>query len=367
MSDCYNLKTISHSEVNEINKQKFLAELARLLTFMYEEDRQQALAAYTEMFDEAEDEQALIQALISPIRQAVVVARAYNAAERKLQVHTQSREDVAPQAEEGTPEYMRVIAQIRVDALGAQAARRVVDENQFSLFDEAAEAAAEQPAFVEAPLPVEAADEPEEEAPAVDEPQEESLFADEPAADEPASDPVDAFLADFSIAEEAAEETPEAGEKTDAVAEPEEEAEVTETTEEPAAAAVVEPQEVSAPAPVKVKTVRKPRVFLLILYILIAIPVTLVGIALLLIPTLLSLSVASALISVGILTLTSAFGGFAIFADLLIVLGAALVLLALGLLFLWLFVWFLGGAIAGLVRGVVHLGGKWCYKEVPAV
>ena len=58
-----------------INKQKFLAELGKLLTFMYEEDRQTALAMYVKMFEDAEDERALLQALISPTRQAVIVAR----------------------------------------------------------------------------------------------------------------------------------------------------------------------------------------------------------------------------------------------------------------------------------------------------
>ena len=56
-------------EVTHINKQKFLAELGKLLTFMYDEDRQTALAMYGRMFDNARDEQALIQFLISPTRQ----------------------------------------------------------------------------------------------------------------------------------------------------------------------------------------------------------------------------------------------------------------------------------------------------------
>ena len=79
-------------EVKVINKQKFLAELGRLLTFMYEEDRQSALAMYSKMFDDVAEEQLLLQFLVSPTRQAVVLARAYDAKERKLQVHTQSRE-----------------------------------------------------------------------------------------------------------------------------------------------------------------------------------------------------------------------------------------------------------------------------------
>ena len=45
-------------------------------------------------------------------------------------------------------------------------------------------------------------------------------------------------------------------------------------------------------------------------------------------------------------------------------LGTALVVLALGLLFLWLFVWLIFGGMGGLIRGVVNLGRKWCYREV---
>ncbi len=89
------------SGVDSINKQKFLAELSKLLTFMYEEDRQNALAAYSRMFEEAEDEQKLIQILVSPTRQAVIVARAYDAKERKLQVTAQSRESSVPMEADG--------------------------------------------------------------------------------------------------------------------------------------------------------------------------------------------------------------------------------------------------------------------------
>ena len=39
-----------------INRRKYLAELGKLLTFMYEEDRQEALALYEQLFDAAIDE-----------------------------------------------------------------------------------------------------------------------------------------------------------------------------------------------------------------------------------------------------------------------------------------------------------------------
>ena len=94
---CEGSGSVVSAEVTEINKQKFLAELEKLLAFMYEEDRQMALAMYGRIFDDAESEQAVLQKLFSPTRQAINVARVYNAKERKLQVEAQSRGDSAQQ------------------------------------------------------------------------------------------------------------------------------------------------------------------------------------------------------------------------------------------------------------------------------
>ena len=104
---------------------------------------------------------------------------------------------------------------------------------------------------------------------------------------------------------------------------------------------------------------------MLILFTILAIPVTLAGIALLLIPTVLALGLAVLVIILGSATLVAAFSGFPKLADLLIVIGTSVIVLALGLLLLWVFVWFVGGAIGGLIRAVTELGRKWCYEEVP--
>ena len=80
--------------MNAINRQKFLAELAKLLSFMYEEDRRYALDMYERMFNIAgEDEQWLIQNLMSPTRQAVIIARSYDAKERSLTVSAHWKEE----------------------------------------------------------------------------------------------------------------------------------------------------------------------------------------------------------------------------------------------------------------------------------
>ena len=369
-------------EVNIINKQKFLAELGRLLTFMYEEDRQTALAMYSKMFDDAVEEQALLQFLVSPTRQAVVLARSYDAKERKLQVHTQSREEEPYYSDYNGqfPPFILAIDDLQqaAEAQGIFASSQepaAVDENQFSLFDDVSAPAAE-PEVQNAP---EAASAPVSQ----DIPREEASEASDPVSE--FADAVDAFLADFSIAD--GELVPSHSEVQDSPEEKKEEPDDQpfhledfagrhQDREEPLAEAEPVPAplenlqaldeesglqtEEPAPAP----TVRKARVFLLILYIILAIPVTLLGVALLLLPTLLWLSFAVTFVSSGVLVLTAAFAGFTIFADLMVILGLALVLLAIGLLFTWLFIWFIGGAIAGLIRGVIRLGGKWCYKEV---
>ena len=118
-----------------INKQKFLAELGRLLTFMYEEDRLETLALYEELFDAASDEQALLQLLVSPTRQAVVLARSYQSGNGKLQVHSSSRVDEA--SEDDTPAHILAIYELRHSAELAGILAPVVDDNQISIFDDA--------------------------------------------------------------------------------------------------------------------------------------------------------------------------------------------------------------------------------------
>ena len=300
-------------------------ELGKLLTFMYEEDRQTALAMYGKMFDDTEDEQDLIQFLNSPTRQAVVIARAYNARARKLQVESHSREeDDAAGTLEAAPDFVLAIDAIYREYFPAEGEEAVVMDNQFSLFGEG-------DALVQDGLdelyPVVAPAVPAEEPPAEE-------AADEGALQE-ALDDVDVFLQDYELGGRPEEELPE----------------------EP------QPEQYLQESPV---VVRKPRVFLLILFVLLAVPVTLLGIAVLLLPTLLFLALAAAAVVVGVQLVIAAFGGFKILADFLLLFGAAVLLLALGLLFLWIFIWFVGGVMAGLVAGVISLGRSWCYKEVSA-
>ena len=392
--------------MNTINKQKFLAELGKLLTFMYEEDRQTALAMYVKMFEDAEDEQALLQALVSPTRQAVIVARAYNAKTRKLQVEAQSRGEAGDSDDDAaTADFILAIHRVYQEAVPVRSDSFAPMEDQFSLFEEDMLPEEEPELFLE-----EDVETPEPEVPAVEVPEEPTVppvsaaappipevpeepeipavpeIADAPAAevgDDPAAplsapadedvleetpadpDTLDEFLANFSIEDDPlidGEETaapladvPESAPVKEFEPDAEADTDVFEDAEE---------EDVSPAGPQR--TVRRARPLLLILYIILAIPITLALVAVLLIPTLLFLALAAAGFAACVAFLTTAFSGFPVLADILIVLGAALIALALGLLFMWIFIRFIVGAIAGLIRGVVSLGAKWCYKEVAA-
>ena len=387
--------------MKRINRQKFLAELGRLLTFMYEEDRQTALAMYNRMFDEAEDEQALIQYLVSPTRQAVVLARAYNAKERKLQVHSQSRDEYEQVSDE-IPDFVLAINKLQEEVSALKITTQQVSEDQISLFDDSDAGTVPAPAaqvYTEPAADEEKAGTQDADEEAAVQKETPPLFADEPAEeteqDEMSNsvnrlaDAVDAFLADFTISnDELIPKDKPVGEEKDAESEKAKPAAAEETVEVSAGEAVIEqpeatearkhvqtePEETEAEAVEDAEeaedytedagTVRKPIVPLLILYIIIAIPLGLIGILLLLLLAFMSLSLAVTAGFFGIYGFAATFTGFAVLADILVVAGASLILLSLALLFLWLFVWFIGGGIVGLIRGLCALGGSWCYKEV---
>ncbi len=350
---------------------------------MVEEDRQTALGMYSRLFDDAEDEQQLMDLLVSPTRQAVVIARTYDAKERKQQL--EAPEEIGG---EETPAFV-----LAIDKLYQQVAPKreeswktpeevPLEINQFSLFED-------EPHPIDdseyVPFQIEADSVPIEEeveelpveapaAPPVEE-QEEAFAApaEEPAPEEDEEEPrdlVEAVLGPEEEEEPPVEEQPPVPEhKVDRL--PAEETEEAPVVQLPS-------QELRMPERKTAKlsaadydldfipeTRRRPRVFLLILFTILAIPVTLAGIALLLIPTVLALGLAVLVIILGSATLVAAFSGFPKLADLLIVIGTSVIVLALGLLLLWLFVWFVGGAIGGLIRAVTELGRKWCYEEVP--
>ncbi len=381
--------------MTDINRQRFLAELGRLLTFMLEEDRLAALAMYNKLFDESSDEQALLVLLVSPTRQAVLIARAYNAASG-----TPVEEDAERQSE-----YVRVIDTIRAEALNRGLLREEDrSADQISIFDEAEPVAEkssdntgnapEEPGDAQTVADASAETPVEQSEPEKDETQsehekdekpglalrfdEEGNLVFEDVAEEPeketdseskaaSTDEAQTPAAPQPAAEEPTEELPAieppAAVEAPVVPEPPAEPELFSSAEELDAPA--EPVK-KAPAPHEAtEPERRPIVWALILYVILAVPLTLIGLVILLVPTFGSLALSGLFGVVGAIAVSAAFGGsFAVFANVLVVLGVALMLLALSLLFLWLFVWFIVGVMVSLVSGAIALGRKWCYKEV---
>ncbi len=516
--------------MSAVNRQQFLAELAKLLTFMYEEDRLYALGMYERMFDIAEDdEQGLIQHLMSPTRQAVIIARAYNAKERKLSVDAQWKEDDGVEEDADTPAFVLAINKIFDDLFPDDAEKPEPVDDQFTFFeldmtgeapkkpkmpkaavllndtqefqaitdaDLAGDEAEQEPerAF-EAETAMEAA-EPEQgafgdtaqdtgsepETPADEVPEESSSTeqnapkkltlggllggfrkrknqkdeqaetSDETSAAEqqteaPESEPVEepeSVEQLESVEQPEPVEEPKSVEQSEPMEEPEpssdehvmtvdeimqeqhqaEEAEAAEEIEVPEEdpVAPVEPETVdretelrqklhlptaeekakNVPAPEMERTlvpepepeeepaedteeepvIKKPakrklqntvapakrvrNTPLFILFLIVAIPVTLLLVVLLLIPALLCLGLACGFIALGAVLIISAFSGFAVLADILLLIGAAAVALALGLLALWIAVWLIGSVMVDLFNWEQSVCAAWCYKEVPA-
>ena len=388
--------------MTSINKQKFLAELGKLLTFMYEEDRQRAIELYSRMFEEADDERALLQSLVSPTRQAVIVARAYNSNLGRLSLNPTGKAAPEDLDENGVPDYVQAIEGVREQAWAAQGipAARAHREAEPAEESESEEAESEEAESAEesAAEPAEKSESETPEAESADseeaEPAEETESAEESAAEPTEKSESETPEAESAESEEAepAEESEEAESAEESAAEPQEapaaEAEEEkgeklegieyftmpeagrETPVSETGAALLDENSFNVNSDGLKKTRRKPRVFLLILYILLAIPLTVCAVAVLLVPALLFLALSVAAIICGVVlvsTVISSIAALALLSDIMVMLGLALVLFALGLLFLWTAIWFVGGAIVGLVHGVAMLCDKWCYKEVSEV
>ena len=424
-------------EVIEINKRKFLTELGKLLTFMYEEDRLRALAMYERMFDGA-DETAVLQYLGSPTKQAVMVARAYNAKERKLAVTSQIGENDADVSQDEDPEFFRVIQDIREEAIQRGIMPDISDE-QSSVFDDETDEADTAEALFEEDSSIEADNLTEEitpdETPLPESDPVPVAEKDEHASAEPVfedltdfeidlPDEVTAFMAESEIYSEPVQqaentersEEPAAAGSEEAASDADESAAVTEAGEEPQEpynymldlgpipeeprvdateideymaafrekdenkepvqpspeqTTLFEPetQAVEKALPWKDDSEEENRssgrlvVPIMILYLLVAVPLTTIAVLVLLVPTLIFLGLAAASGIAAFRIAMLAFNSFAVFADIIVVLGAALLLTALTIFFFWIFIWFIGGGIAGAINLAIQIGSKVCYKE----
>ena len=384
-----------------MNRQRYMAELSKLLTFMFKEDKEDILAHYNKMLDEAEDEQALLESFGSPTRLAVTISRSYKRAERKLAVEADSKADKTDEGEtsvepehifvkpvkkesaaEKTPaapapglSYADIIEEIRrekAEEEGVEYTPMFFNEPEKAPEEPEAEEETEETEKAPEDAPTEEAEEADIEVEIVETPAEES----EPEDTEPEEEAPEADGEAEEAAEDEAEETmeekteePEAEEPQDAEdtvktedIEDTEESESAESRAELDAVTVFDQLDKMQPP---VETVQyKTNVGLLILYLIFAIPI---GLALFFAAVIVALSLLAAgavLIGLGIKTVGFAFSTFAIFADSILCAGAALVALAVALMLIWLAILILFRGLGGLIAGIKALGVRICVREV---
>lgn len=110
----------------------------------------------------------------------------------------------------------------------------------------------------------------------------------------------------------------------------------------------------------------KTNVFLAILYTLGAIIVGVPVFAVLLVLDLAVLAIGAACGAAGVSLIMTAFIGLPVVADMLILLGGGAAVIAIALVVIWLAVWLFIRMVIGWVRLLVRLGQRWCRKEIAA-
>ena len=386
--------------MREIDRRSFITELRKLVPFMEEQDRETALSMFEKMFDSASNEAELLTKLVSPTRQAVNIARAYDAAARKAAIE---ENDLS------TPDFVNALTKVAKGALGesfsfeeipagiseavteaTEAAEETAEAPSEKIEDttgSAAEEAPEEPVIDDAgtasPEVAEVPDTEEEKAPEKEETSEEEKVSETSADDGEVLD-IDRIIAvSRGIYDDDAES--DSSESTEEIAVPERTYDVDgfldsmEVEDEISAAESLSeklPEEDSAEIAEGEKNEekttpskaggRKVKVGLLILYVLLAVPICSVAIMAILAVAAALVLLAFAAGKIAILGIGTAFGCYAVFADILIVIGTSLIVLALGILLIWTAVWLVGGVMVGLIKAVFRLADKWCTREVEA-
>ena len=312
-----------------------MAEISSLLGLITDDNTRQALIAQMEnMFDNAPDEERLIQEIGNPTKVAVALIR---------------------YADSGkiTPAAAPVVAPEQVQPRRAPQPRPRAEQ-----YRPMTAAAAQKPASsFTFPEPPEGPDEPEtDEAPVLDgqfsfdEQPEEGYYDEQPADDgyydeQPADDgyydeqPADDGYYDEQPADDGYNDDPNYA--TDG-----EEGYYDEAYyDEPA---------------------YKTNVFLAILYTLGAIIIGVPVLAVLLVLDLAVLAIGVACGAGGVGLIATAFIGLPMVADMLILLGGGAAVIAIALVVVWLAIWLFIRVVIGWVRLLARTGKRWCRKEIAA-
>ena len=275
-------------EETVIGRQKFIAELAKLLSGMTARDRESTLAKYNDMFDKAGNEEELLTNLGSPTRVAICELRGYIPSEEPEPESASSEIPDCQAAPDGLIEPEPIPEPLSEEPAGESPPATDVSDGLVEYFR-----ATPRPA------------EPE---------------------DEPVPDP-------------APEESPRDGAED---GDPD--------TPEPA---------FDRSAPEKPRPIAGRIILYAAFGILVCIPVTAVLAAL----SLCLLALGAGLLSIGIFTVSLSFAGISVFADIMMLIGAGLVIGALGVPVAFLAVWVFLRLTVGFVNLILRTGAKWCYEN----
>ena len=335
-----------------------MAEISSLLGLITDDNTRQALIAQMEnMFDNAPDEERLIQEIGNPTKVAVALIRYADSgkitpAAAPVVAPEQVQPRRAPQPRPRAEQYRPIAPQPAPQpAYADQAAEDTCDEQpaapvldgQFS-FDEQPEKGYydEQPAD----------DGYYDEQPADDgyydeQPADDSYYDEQPADDGYCDEqPADDGYYDEQPADDGYyDEQPEGGYDPNYATDGEEGYYDEAYYDEPA---------------------YKTNVFLAILYTLGAIVVGVPVLAVLLVLDLAVLAVGAACGALGVGLIATAFIGLPMVADMLILLGGGAAVIAIALVVIWLAVWLFIRMVIGWVRLLVRTGKRWCRKEIAA-
>ena len=313
-----------------------MAEISSLLGLITDDNTRQALIAQMEnMFDNAPDEERLIQEIGNPTKVAVALIRYADSGK----VTPAAAPVVAPeQAPKRTPQPRPRAEQYR--PMTAAAAQKPAPSFTF-------------------PEPLEDPDEPEtDEAPVLDgqfsfdEQPEEGYYDEQPADDgycdeQPADD---GYYDEQPAGDDGYYDEQPAGD--DGYDDPNY---ATDGEEGYYDEAYYEDE----PA-------YKTNVFLAVLYTLGAIVIGVPVLAVLLVLDLAVLAIGVACGAGGVGLIATAFIGLPMVADMLILLGGGAAVIAIALVVIWLAIWLFIRMVIGWVRLLVRLGKRWCRKEIAA-
>ena len=308
-----------------MNRQAYLAELAQLLYYMTAWDRDAALAKYTKLFEERDNDFAVIQELGSPMKLAVTLSRSYEATPEPAEGAVE-QETPAPAEELPTEVPEAVSAEITPEPA------QTTEEPPEPAKDESTESPAAEESAETVSEPETQPEQPVEETPAEPIAQPEAV-PDAPVQPEPAKRAQVREVRDeiFSEIFEAATQ---------------------------AQSAVVVPEKDESPI------VRKSRPGFLILYALLCIVVGIPVTVFLLAVDLVIFCLAVASFGVGIyVVLFLVDPRFSILGDKLVIIGITILCFTVAVAICSLAVWFLRNAVVAFIRMLVRFGRKHGYKE----